>query len=217
MCHCTSHTLQPGICSLFSCHGDGAEPATPICGPRPSSHGNQVTPGPAGNQLGGHGAVKQGERERKRDRGRPVRKTIALFFVPPSLRFTASPIGPPASTPPCSRESRGLYRHPTDSSHHCHTAHPPGCQRKTRPATATAHPRSHTGDVHTVGFDHYLIKGCPLLHVWAAVGGSRWSCWCHTSSTFPFNLIFPASIYLVFFRLRFDCWQTDCFTFINCC
>lgn len=158
--------------------------------------------------------MKQGERERKRDRGRPVRKTIALFFVPPSLRFTASRIGPPASTPPCSWESRGLYRHPTDSSHHCHTAHPPGCQRKTRPATATAHPRSHTGDVHTVGFDKRLATAPPV--------SCSWWFTVELLVSYKFNLPIQSdlsriNLFSFFFRLRFDCWQTDCFTFINCC
>ena len=50
-CDGSSYALQPGVRGLV-------RPAWRRAGPRPGAHGDQVTPGPTGNQLGGHGAVK---------------------------------------------------------------------------------------------------------------------------------------------------------------
>ncbi|XP_034719271.1 calcium/calmodulin-dependent protein kinase type 1D isoform X2 [Etheostoma cragini] len=106
-----------------------AEPATSRRGRRAGAHGDQVTPGPAGNQLGGHGAVRQRDGKRRRTTGEeedplpPPPSPLLLRFALSSLHFywdaphPRPHPAPPASSPHCSRESRGLYLCPTDTSH----------------------------------------------------------------------------------------------------
>lgn len=129
-CNCVGLILQSGLRGLLSRHGGGAEPDAPLCSSRPGAHRDQVTPGPAGNQLGGNGTVRR--RDGRETGGRQERKRAASATQapPPPLLLrsfallTTFPLkwARPASFPPCSGESRGLYFHPTEPSHtapHC--------------------------------------------------------------------------------------------------
>lgn len=113
----------------------------------------------------------------------------------------------PASSPPCSWESRGLYLHPTDSSH---TA--PCCTPITHPQQPHSPWLSLWMFVQPAVIGcRLMMNGCRLLRAWALIDGSRWEQWyrniqCQSTSTSLLNLIFPAPLYLAFFQIRFDCW-----------
>lgn len=104
-CDRSGYALQPGVRSLVQPDWRRAEPPTPVSGPRPSAHGDQVTPGPTGNQLGGHGAVKHRDGEARRSGSSPSTPLPRRFVQ--SLSFHCDAVLP-ASSPPCSGESRGL-------------------------------------------------------------------------------------------------------------
>ncbi|KAM8740712.1 calcium/calmodulin-dependent protein kinase type 1D isoform 2-T2 [Acanthopagrus schlegelii] len=146
-CNCSGHALQSGISSLFSRHRGRAEPATPLSGPRPGAHRDQVTPGPAGNQLGGHSAVRQRDGKRRRTTGEEEDAPSSFSSLP---LLTAFPLGcaPPASSPPCSRESRGLYLHPTDSGHKAPYCIHPTPNHQDEVLDSSCHSKSTATDCH---------------------------------------------------------------------
>lgn len=216
MCHCAGHSLQSSVCSLLSCCRGGAEPATSLDGSRPGAHGNQVTPGPAGNQLGGHSAVRQRDGKRRR-----MTREEEDLLVPPSSHCTPSWMRSPhpASTPPCSRESRGLYLHPTDSHHHCHSLR--SSPTRTTWRIQQQHIHWLTEDVCTFGCDYELF-----IDQW--VDPNLSSSWWFTvelvvsyysmsvNINFPLESGLSCTTLFSFFQLRFDCWQLDCFIFYYC-
>lgn len=83
-CPCTGgDALQPGVL----CHrGGGAEPAAPLGRPRPRAHRDQVTPGPAGDELGGHGAVIGRDRSAGGGGGASSSSSSSLIPLRPCLQ-----------------------------------------------------------------------------------------------------------------------------------
>ncbi|CAB1451886.1 unnamed protein product [Pleuronectes platessa] len=110
-CDRARHALQSGVCGLVPrCRGR-AEPATSLSGARPSAHGDQVTPGLAGNQLGGHSTVRQREKRRttEEEEDRPLlrpsfHRTSSRM---PSSQFPALLPGEQRTFPPL---HRSLYQ-----------------------------------------------------------------------------------------------------------
>lgn len=108
---CTRHPLQPGIGSLFTRCGGGAKPAPPLSCSRTDDDGDQVTPGPAGHQLGGHSAVRPERVQKNRGVKGTTREERDLTLPRPSRSRMRSPsrICRPTSSPPYSMESSGPH------------------------------------------------------------------------------------------------------------
>lgn len=115
----TRDSLQSGIRCFFSCCGGGAKPSPPLRCPRPCPNGDQVTPGPAGRQLGGHSTVKQREEETEEDRALLRPPHPSLTCAPPYTHLVPRPARRRAedftSTP-------HQVKHPTVSQSGAHAA-----------------------------------------------------------------------------------------------
>lgn len=117
----------------------------PRCSQRPSDARSR------GEPVGRPQRCEAERRKRRRTTGEEEEPPTSLLRPSLySLHFHLD-ASPPASSPPCSRESRGLYLHPTDSSH---TA--PYCTPITHPQQP--HGPWLTEDVCTAGCDWLLFN-----------------------------------------------------------
>ncbi|KAG7215880.1 hypothetical protein INR49_021861, partial [Caranx melampygus] len=136
-------------CSLASAASSPAA-GTELNRPHPSAVPPRCSRRPSDARSRGEPAGRPRHCEAERDRGQQERKRSILLLHPALSLSSLFSLGchtpPPASSPPCSRESRGLYLHPPHPppSTKLYTHHPP-----TR--TTAARPLALIEDVHEAG------------------------------------------------------------------